>query len=100
MFAVPTPQQLSLLHDEELLRLAALWRAQASRGVRAAFGVAHALEVECRRRARANNPSPARQAAKAAEAPRRRWWKSWWLRAAAFLALGAPVAVRCVQGKN
>ena len=48
----PSLQQLSLLNDNELHNLAALWRKQAARGVRPAFGMAHALEVECRRRGR------------------------------------------------
>lgn len=98
MFAVPTPQQLALLHDEELLHLATLWRAHAARGVCAAFGVAHALEVECRRRAREGR-GPVLRAVQA-EAPRRSWWKSWWARAVAVAsALGAPVPVRSVQDR-
>lgn len=48
----PTLQQLALLNDNELQDLATLWRKQAARGVRPAFGMAHALEVECRRRGR------------------------------------------------
>jgi hypothetical protein len=43
---------IETLSDQELERLAAAWRAQALRGDRMAFGKAHALEVEQRRRLR------------------------------------------------
>jgi hypothetical protein len=85
MIAPPTPQQLALLHDEELAQLASLWRTQAARGVRAAFGLAHALEVESRRRARLrqhqhqleHQPDPPAPAASTSPAP---WWKTCWTR--------------------
>lgn len=72
--SVPTPQQLADIDDDELLRLAVSWRAQASRGDREAFGIAHALEVECRRRLRTSQlqqlpPEPPPAA--------RPWWKFW-----------------------
>lgn len=57
----PSEQQLAMLHDQELSDLAALWRRQAARGVRPAFGVAHVLEVECRRRLRERRPASATQ---------------------------------------
>jgi hypothetical protein len=67
------PPELSHIDDEELDRLAVSWRAQARRGDREAFGIAHALEVEQRRRLRASQmqqlpPEPA---------PVRPWWKFW-----------------------
>ncbi|MDM0019288.1 hypothetical protein [Variovorax saccharolyticus] len=72
--SVPTPQQLADIDDEELLRLAVSWRAQASRGDREAFGIAHALEVECRRRLRA---SQLHQLPPETPPAARPWWKFW-----------------------
>ncbi|VTU45106.1 hypothetical protein SRS16P2_00006 (plasmid) [Variovorax sp. SRS16] len=74
MAAVPTPQQLGHLDDEELERLAVSWRTLALRGDREANGIAHALEVERRRRMRASQlaqlpPQPL--------ATPRPWWKFW-----------------------
>jgi hypothetical protein len=73
MTTVPTPAQLAQIDDEQLEQLAVSWRAQAARGDREAFGVAHALEVERRSRLRASQlqqlpPEPA---------PPRPWWKFW-----------------------
>ena len=73
---MPTPRlppQLGHIDDDELERLAVIWRAQALRGDREAFGIAHALEVERRRRQRASQlaslpPEPV---------PERRWWQFW-----------------------
>ncbi|MDM0108497.1 hypothetical protein QTH97_26350 [Variovorax sp. J22R24] len=67
-------QQLAHLDDEEVARLAAMWRARALRGDREANGIAHAFEVERRRRTRASYlaqlpPEPP-------ERPRP-WWKFW-----------------------
>jgi hypothetical protein len=88
MIAAPPPQQLALLHDDELVKLAALWRSQALHGVRPAFGVAHALEVECRRRARERGEPLARPApAAATQMP---WWKILWARASAHPAMALP----------
>lgn len=70
---VPGPAELAALEDDELERLAVAWRARASRGAEQAFGVAHALEVELRRRIRA---SRAQQLPRPASAPRP-WWKFW-----------------------
>ncbi|MDM0014454.1 hypothetical protein QTH87_18580 [Variovorax sp. J22P168] len=72
--SVPTPEQLAHIDDDELVRLAVSWRAQAGRGDREAFGVAHALEVECRRRLRT---SQLQQLPPEAPAPARPWWKFW-----------------------
>ncbi len=74
MTSIPTASQLAQVDDEELERLAVAWRAQAGRGHREAFGIAHALEVELRRRTRDSQmqelpPAPA-------SAPRS-WWKFW-----------------------
>ena len=41
---------VATLSDDELDRLAVTWRLRARRGDREAFGLAHALEVEQRRR--------------------------------------------------
>ena len=72
MLRPPAPS-FDHLDDEELERLAVSWRAEAMRGNRAAFGTAHALEVEQRRRQRASQlqqlpPEPA---------PAKPWWKFW-----------------------
>ena len=75
MTPVPTASQIASLDDERLEQLAADWRTQALRGDRRAFGVAHAFEVERRRRLResqllALDPlDPV--------APRKAWWKFW-----------------------
>jgi hypothetical protein len=73
MTTVPTPAELASIDDDQLAALAVTWRAQAARGDRGAFGVAHALEVERRRRLRDSQlqqlPPPA--------PPPRRWWKFW-----------------------
>jgi hypothetical protein len=73
MTAVPTPSQLARIDDEELERLAVTWRTRAGYGDRDAFGIAHALEVERRRRLRESQlhqlpPEPVRP---------RPWWKFW-----------------------
>jgi hypothetical protein len=74
MIEVPTPGQLSELSDEDVAAFALAWRARAAQGDRNAFGVAHALEVEHRRRVRTSQfqslptePPPAP----------RRWWRLW-----------------------
>lgn len=74
MSTMPTAQQLADLDDETLERLAIAWRAQASRGDRSAFGLAHALEVELRRRQR---DSQLKTLAPEPVLPKRRWWKFW-----------------------
>jgi hypothetical protein len=75
---LPTRLQLESLDDEQLERLATEWRAQALRGDKRAFGIAHAFEVEWRRRL-----SDSRlQALPPLEPPPRPWWK-FWQRAAA-----------------
>ena len=65
---------LGHLDDDELVGLAVHWRTQALRGDREANGIAHALEVEQRRRLRVSQlqslpPEPA--------APPRPWWQFW-----------------------
>lgn len=74
MTAVPTPPQLAHIDDEELGRLAAAWRTQAGRGDREAFGIAHALEVELRRRTRESQMQQLPPEPVAAPRP---WWKFW-----------------------
>ena len=75
MTIAPTPSQIASLDDERLERLAADWRAQALRGDQRAFGVAHAFEVERRRRLRESQLQlldPLEPVA-----TRRPWWKFW-----------------------
>ena len=75
MTTMPTPSQRASLDDERLEELATHWRAQALRGDRRAFGVAHAFEVERRRRLRESQllqleplePPPSRKP----------WWRFW-----------------------
>jgi hypothetical protein len=72
--ALRLPPLVAHIGDAELERLASIWRTQALRGQREAYGIAHALEVEHRRRLRASQmallpPEP--------EAPPRRWWQFW-----------------------
>lgn len=74
MAAIPTPSQLAPLDDEELAQLAVSWRAQAGRGDREAFGIAHALEVEQRRRTR---ESQLQQLPPEQPPLPRPWWKFW-----------------------
>jgi hypothetical protein len=69
--AVP---HLGHVDDAELERLAVSWRAQALRGDREAYGIAHALEVERRRRLR---DSPMVQLVPKASESNRPWWKFW-----------------------
>lgn len=74
MSPTPTPQELAALADEEIEQLALAWRGEASRGDRNAFGLAHALEVEWRRRQRENLPSPPVPKPVAQSRP---WWQLW-----------------------
>jgi hypothetical protein len=69
-----TISQLGDVDDDELERLAASWRAQALRGHREAYGIAHALEVERRRRLR---DSQMAQLAPPASERHRPWWRFW-----------------------
>jgi hypothetical protein len=68
----PTPQ-LGHLEDIELARLAAEWRTLALRGDREAFGIAHALEVEQRRRLRPSQMADLQPL----ERKHRPWWRFW-----------------------
>jgi hypothetical protein len=73
MSSLPTRAQLESLDDERLEQLATGWRAQALRGDRRAFGIAHAFEVEWRLRL-----SDSRlQALPPLQPPPRPWWKFW-----------------------
>jgi len=75
MTTPPTPSQIASLDDERLEELATSWRAQALRGDRRAFGVAHAFEVERRRRLR---ESQLLQLEPLEPAPSRKpWWRFW-----------------------
>jgi hypothetical protein len=73
MATVPKPNELTHLDDAELARLAVIWRARAGHGQREAFGIAHALEVERRRRLRESQL----QELPAEPEPERRWWQFW-----------------------
>jgi hypothetical protein len=75
MTPVPSPSQIASLDDERLDQLAADWRAQALRGERRAFGVAHAFEVERRRRLRESQLL--QLVSLEPVAPRKAWWKFW-----------------------
>ncbi|RZI54419.1 MAG: hypothetical protein EOP12_02965 [Pseudomonas sp.] len=68
----PTPQ-LGHITDDDLDRLAVEWRKMALRGDRESYGIAHALEVEQRRRLRPSQMAllPPVQTA------RRPWWRPW-----------------------
>lgn len=63
--------------DETLGQLALTWRARAHRGEREAFGTAHALEVELRRRTREAAESAPAPVEPQALTPERAWWKFW-----------------------
>lgn len=67
----PLPH-LGYVQDDELARLAALWRSRAARGDREAFGIAHAFEVEQRRRQR-----PSQLALLESRRATLPWWKFW-----------------------
>ena len=74
---------IAMLSDKELVDLAVSWRLRACRGDREAFGLAHALEVEHRRRHSTSSVMaiPAlRTMVKA-----RPWWQFWGGRGAAQL---------------
>jgi hypothetical protein len=75
MTTLPTPSQIASLDDERLEQLAANWRAQALRGDRRAFGVAHAFEVERRKRLRESQLLQLEPLDPVA--PRKAWWKFW-----------------------
>ena len=72
---VPTALQLAALEDDALERLTVDWRAAALRGDKRAFGTAHALETERRRRLRDTEA----QALEALPSPKmsERWWRFW-----------------------
>jgi hypothetical protein len=63
--------------DATLEELALTWRVRAQRGEREAFGTAHALEVELRRRVREAAEPVQIAPAPPEPAPTRAWWKFW-----------------------
>lgn len=63
--------------DATLEDLALTWRARAQRGEREAYGTAHALEVELRRRMREAAESVQTPSAPPEPAPARAWWQFW-----------------------
>jgi hypothetical protein len=63
--------------DVTLQELALTWRARAQRGEREAYGTAHALEVELRRRIRESAEQVQTQPALPEPTPARAWWKFW-----------------------
>lgn len=76
MIELPTPGQLAAIDDQELQDLAAAWRTRALHGERDANGIAHALEVELRRRTR-ESQMQALGSEPIAEEPARPWWRFW-----------------------
>jgi hypothetical protein len=66
---------MASLDDERLEQLAVSWRAQALRGDRRAFGVAHAFEVERRRRLSATQLQQLEPLAPVSSP--KPWWKFW-----------------------
>lgn len=70
----PSIPPLGHLSDDALASLAAGWRTRAGRGEREAFGIAHALEVELRRRTR---DSYLQSLPPEAPSPPRPWWRFW-----------------------
>lgn len=72
------PEDFTEITDERLGELAREWRRRAGRGDPEAFGVAHVLEVEQRRRAKVGERP--QLAEPLAEPPRSRWrfWKAIW----------------------
>ena len=70
-----TSSPFAHIDDETLQRLAFEWRAHAQRGEKEAYGTAHALEVEVRRRVR-QAPAP-EQAPPPEPVSARPWWKFW-----------------------
>ncbi len=75
MTSLPTPSQIASLDDERVEQLAAGWRARALRGERSAFGIAHAFEVERRRRLRESELQQLGPLDPVA--PPKPWWKFW-----------------------
>jgi len=75
MHDIPTPDTVAHLDDQQLASLAASWRTRAAFGDRDAFGAAHTLEVERRRRQRARQVPPLTPPA--AVAAKRPWWQRW-----------------------
>ena len=70
---------LGHLDDDELVGLAVHWRTQALRGDREANGIAHAYEVEQRRRQRLSQSlqSPVLAAPVGPVTRSRPWWRFW-----------------------
>lgn len=68
--SVTPPPHLGHVQDDELARLATLWRSRAAHGDREAFGIAHAFEVEQRRRQR-----PSQLALLESRRAALPWWK-------------------------
>jgi hypothetical protein len=75
MTAVPTPADLATLDDEQLEALAVAWRTRALQGDKSANGMAHALEVERRRRLRESQF--AELDALPPEGASQSWWQFW-----------------------
>ncbi|TPG21376.1 hypothetical protein EAH83_17510 [Variovorax ginsengisoli] len=74
MTSTTASSTLSHLEDGELAQLAGEWRARALRGDRKAYGPAHALEVEQRRR---RGPSSTIGPEGTPAPTPKPWWKFW-----------------------
>lgn len=81
MSTASPPAHLAHVPDDELARLAMLWRSRAGHGDREAFGIAHALEVEQRRRQRPSQLALLQRRSQASPP----WWKFWAVRRGASL---------------
>ncbi len=66
---------LDAYDDQTLAELARVWRQRASRGEQEAFGLAHALERELRRRTRASQFQLLESTPAVREV--RPWWAFW-----------------------
>ncbi|WP_256735218.1 hypothetical protein [Variovorax sp. dw_954] len=72
---LPTSENVLEFDDLQLASLAAGWRMRARHGDREAFGAAHVLEVERRRRVRASGVETLPVLPPLA--PKVPWWKFW-----------------------
>ncbi|MEJ8850018.1 hypothetical protein [Variovorax rhizosphaerae] len=73
----PTLQNVSELDDEQLASLAANWRMRAGYGDREAFGAAHILEVERRRRVRLSGVETLPASVLSPPDSKVPWWNFW-----------------------
>lgn len=70
------PEEVAELTDERLGELAREWRRRAGRGDAEAFGIAHVLEVEQRRRAKISERPQMPEPLAGPQRPRWKFWKA------------------------